>query len=291
MSEKDNWDKFEILFKLVILGAIPIVIGVAGDNIAQSLKRGELIKSLITDLSSEQSQTSQTRRDIALITLDESIPPRKKCKLLWVWWCKNDVENDPVVKIAVVLVNTSIGEALRQRQKPEELTLAKEIISGVKRGNLEYYQENFGDPIEALKVNAQPKAISNVDGQPKSDEEIEDQANISQTIAAIQPSPEKSSDNVLKGIRLVYIQYGENKEQAKKLQTYLRSQGISAPGIEQISGIKNNDIRYSNAADKEIAEKLQNNLKENQDIEFEELRDLSEAGYRVPSGQFEIWLK
>jgi hypothetical protein len=37
---KDNWDKFDILFKTFILGIIPIVIGLAASNVADSIKRG-----------------------------------------------------------------------------------------------------------------------------------------------------------------------------------------------------------------------------------------------------------
>jgi len=95
----------------------------------------------------------------------------------------------------------------------------------------------------------------------------------------------------LAGVRLVYIQYHSNKHQAEKLQKDLQSKGVSAPGIEQIEGINQNNIRYANAADKQIAESLQAYLEKNQGIQLEKLIDLSRANYKVPSGQFEIWLK
>lgn len=44
MAEKDAWDKFELIFKNLILGLIPIVIGVAANGVADSLKRGQLIQ-------------------------------------------------------------------------------------------------------------------------------------------------------------------------------------------------------------------------------------------------------
>jgi hypothetical protein len=49
MAEKDIWDKFDIVFKAIAIVIIPLVIKIGADNIAQSLKRGELVKSLISD--------------------------------------------------------------------------------------------------------------------------------------------------------------------------------------------------------------------------------------------------
>ena len=87
----------------------------------------------------------------------------------------------------------------------------------------------------------------------------------------------------------MYIQYKSNKELAEKLQKELQSKGVSAPGIEKVEEIKQNDIRYASATDKHIAENLKAYLEKNQGIKMS-LIDLS-ANYRVPSGQVEIWIK
>ena len=139
-DKKDAWDKFDILFKSLVLGLIPIVIGIAADNVAQSLQRGQLIQSLIESLSK-----GDARRDIALIALDESIPPYKKCGMLGIWRCENNLEGDPVIKISEVLINTSIETALKEKQVPVDLAVARQIISGEKRGSIEYYKKN-GSP-------------------------------------------------------------------------------------------------------------------------------------------------
>ncbi len=68
-DKKDAWDKFDIIFKSIVLGLIPIVIAFAADNVARSIKRGELIQSLVDSLSK-----GDTSRDIALIALDEALP-------------------------------------------------------------------------------------------------------------------------------------------------------------------------------------------------------------------------
>ena len=101
-DKKDAWDKFDILFKSLVLGAIPVVIGFAANNVAQSLQRGQLIQSLVDSLSKDGN-----RRDIALIALDEAIPPHKKCEVLWTWKCKNDVKVDPVASPALVIFRNS----------------------------------------------------------------------------------------------------------------------------------------------------------------------------------------
>ena len=288
MSEqKDAWDKFDILFKSLVLGAIPIVIGFAADNVAQSLQRGQLIQSLVESLSKADS-----RRDIALIALDESIPPRRECQIFRKWICTNDVAGDPVVKIAAVLINQSIDTALKEKQAPEDLIIAREIISGTERGDVRYYRENFGGRIENLKKNAQTRARSNLnpDVQP-SNQEIEEQSNISQTLAAIQPSSEETTTKSLEDIRLVYIQYESNRALAEELQVMLQSGGVSAPGIEQVSGIEQNDIRYASAADRQAAEDLRTYLQNGSVVQFSDLVDFSNAGYRVSQGQFEVWIE
>ena len=95
----------------------------------------------------------------------------------------------------------------------------------------------------------------------------------------------------LTGVRLVYIQYNRDEQLAKEIQKVLQDSGISAPGLEKKKDIKENDIRYANSADKQTAEALKKYLEEKETIEFTKPIDLSQAGYRVPLGQFEVWLK
>jgi hypothetical protein len=94
---------------------------------------------------------------------------------------------------------------------------------------------------------------------------------------------------------IVYIQYESDKAKAEELQKALQKKNIFVPRIERVGGINKNDIRYANAADKQIAENLKVLLETKQgigiEVEDRELIDLSEAGYRIPSGQAEIWLK
>ena len=54
MAPKDNWDKFDIIFKALVLGIIPIVIKFGADNIAQSVERGKIVQSQIDNLTTKK---------------------------------------------------------------------------------------------------------------------------------------------------------------------------------------------------------------------------------------------
>ncbi len=283
MSEKDKWDKFDIIFKAIVLGVIPIVIAFGADNIAQSLKRGELVRSLISDLTQPDA-----KRDVALIALDAAIPPQQKCSMFGIGACQNDPDQDQVVNIAITLIKNSIDDASKKGQSPSELEVAKRVI--YTRASEAYYSGKFDKIYHATASGGQSDAISNVQVTPPSAAEKESKAKISQTIAAIQPSTTANRNEQLAGVRLVFIQYKSDRKLTEKLQKSLQTMGVSAPGFQQVSGITQNDIRYANAEDRSIAENLQAYLK-TQDIEIEKLIDLSKANYSVPSGQIEIWLK
>ncbi len=241
-EKKDAWDKFDILFKSLVLGAIPVVIGFAANNVAQSLQRGQLIQSLVDSLSKDGN-----RRDIALIALDEAIPPHKKCEVLWTWKCKNDVKVDPVAQIAEVSINSLLKTAIQQNQSPEDLVLelevAKKIVEGERRGDKDYYFKKYGERVDNYVEIKKKQGPSNLNGVPRSTQEIESQARNSQIIAALQPS-NKSTIGSLAEVNLVYIQYDKNKQLAEQIQKDLQAVLISAPGIEKVQGIEQNNIRY-----------------------------------------------
>lgn len=286
MAEKDSWDKFDILFKTLVLGLIPIAIGVAANGVADSLKRGQLIQSLVDNLSQRD-----TKRDIALIALNDAISVKKKCRVLGLFNCSVDVGNDPVSQIASVLIGDSLDEALEKRQSPKELAVAKYILTESARGDIRFYEVKFGQRFRELKANAQSVAISNADARPTQDD-IAKQANISQTIAALDTKKSKSNESVsLPGVRLVYIQYGSDQNLAKRVQALLVSNKVAAPGTEQVQGVTRSSIRYSGAADKPAAESLRSLLMKEIGVDTDDLIDLSKSGYRVPSGQLEVWIK
>ncbi len=214
-----------------------------------------------------------------MIALDASVPLEKKCSVLWTWGCKTkEDEPDLVTDVAITLLKdiTNIGQI--------ESTAAANIL---RKRRPETSREILG----RIARDAGTTSSANPNVKPEQSE-IERKEKASEILVNILPPPEnKSTNEKLVGIRVVYIQYQSNQERAEELQKYLQSKGILTPRIERIQEIKQNDIRYSHATDKQIAERLKAYIEQNKDIKFEQLVDLSKAGYKVPSGQFEIWLK
>lgn len=276
---KDNWDKFDILFKSLVLGLIPIVIGVAAANVADSLKRGQLIQSLVATLSERDS-----KRDISLVALNEAIKVREKC-FLFIFACRPDTDNDPVSQIAVLLIRSSIEEAKGRNQQPRELVVAKHILTKSDRANPSFYEKEFG----FLEQSAQTKARSSVSGGAKTPEQASESASISQALATLAPTSTPSQ--VLQDVRLVFIQYEKQADLAKRIQASLKSNNVSAPGTEQVQGVRAASIRYSGPADRAAAESLQKFVRDKINISISDLIDLSNSGYRVPRGQLEIWIQ
>lgn len=73
IKRKDIWEKLDVISRMIniaFLAVIATFIKIGADNIANSIKRGELVKSLISDLT---TQDIKVRQDIALIALNRSI--------------------------------------------------------------------------------------------------------------------------------------------------------------------------------------------------------------------------
>jgi hypothetical protein len=74
---KDSWDKLDTIGKIVsslVLVVIAMFIKSGSERIAFSLQSGQLVQSLISDLT---TQEQQTRQDVALLALDNSIGDEK----------------------------------------------------------------------------------------------------------------------------------------------------------------------------------------------------------------------
>ena len=225
---------------------------------------------------------AQARRDIALGALDAAAPPKQDCAILGLWGCHADPNRDQVVNVAIILLHDLIQGEAKQKNAKLESTTAKDII--IRRTSEEFFAKKF----EELSRNAQQSATSAVDLHP-TQSVAERKTNASEILQNIQPrTPERTIDQPLRGVRLVYLQYRSNRDQAQKLQQYLRDHGVSAPGIEQVRSIAKNDIRYPNDADQELAEHLRAQLEKHLGINIDQLINLSDVGYKVPSGQFEI---
>jgi hypothetical protein len=205
----------------------------------------------------------------------------------------------PVVDSALLLLSNLVRNA---STRSIEIETTRTIIT--RRAGKEFFCRKLNE-----QISRQSKSISAINPSSGSDSLDQNRkARAAYTIANLlensecSTSPSTSTSPLptpfeveydLKGIRLVYIQYKSDRAKAEKLQKVLQDKGILAPGIEQVNGIKNNDIRYANSSDRSLAENLRDFLKTEKDIQIEDknLIDLSTKGYKVPPGQLEIWLK
>lgn len=326
-TPKDIWDKIDILVRLIFLVVIPLFIKLGAENIAQSLKRGQLIQSVTTHLISKDS----SGRDIALITLDNAIPVKYKCyrhpkKWSWSYKCdKKNFEEDPVFNIASVLLTDFIEEALKNFQdekKKPDLSLEQEtkkikVVTNImiRRSSIKQYctyiKDNFVGPnrfIEETRPEFETSDLQNKsDSSTTQHEPVNEQRdiNIANIISYIRPKECRDPDKKANGdndkkvgfsdVKIVYIQYAQGNKQAKdkaeKLRTYLQDNGVLAPEIDPVEGVIQNDIRFANKKDEDAAKYLQTNLQSEFELNFDKLINLSDKGYTVASGQFEIWIK
>jgi len=100
----------------------------------------------------------------------------------------------------------------------------------------------------------------------------------------------KGPVNALEGIRLVYIQYENQVDLAKRIQASLKQENVKAPGTERVKDIQSASIRYFRPSDRTAAENLQKFIQAKVKFKIENLIDLSGSGYSVPSGQLEVWV-
>jgi len=94
----------------------------------------------------------------------------------------------------------------------------------------------------------------------------------------------------LSGVEIVFIQYRNDATAAEKLRAALLAQGINVPRIERLDGIRQSDVRFANEEVSEAADRLSKFVEAQLATELVQKIDLSGAGYKVPDGQFEVWL-
>ena len=122
-SPKDIWDKLDILSKIasgIVLVLIAIVLKFGADKISSSLQTGQLVQSLISDLSSPD--TTKIRQEIALVALDQTLWKQNKELVLKV--CERIIKNtDQYDQITGMLA----FEILKSRDSLRAEKLYKEI--------------------------------------------------------------------------------------------------------------------------------------------------------------------
>lgn len=264
---KDFWDKMDIIGKLltgVVLGLLTIVIKLGADKIqhgseqvAEAQKNGQLVQSLVSDLSKPEGGI---RQDIAIIALDRSIGGK-----------------DPELVLDIA------EQIVRNRPKEQNDQLARVVaFQIIERRNPPRADKIKGELLGSIAETAEQrdKLISNADtsSQPEKPPDPD-----SRLISAAFPT-------------IVYLQFqGELKRTlVEEFRKSLSDQGFPAPGVQRVPGTFASNVRFFNDEDREQAKILITKAKQFFEskgcpVEFQ-LNDLSSSRFKTQKGHFEIWI-
>jgi len=264
---KDVWDKMDILGKLltgIVLGMLTIVIKLGADKIqqgseqvAQAQKNGQLVQSLVSDLSKPEGGI---RQDIAIIALDRSIGAK-----------------DPELVLDIA------EQIVRNRPKEQNGQIARVVaFQIIERRNPDRADQIKSELLGSIADTGEQrdKLISNADtsSQPEKPQDPD-----SKLISAAFP-------------KIVYLQFqGDLKRTlVEEFRKSLNDQGLPSPGVQRVTGSVANNVRFFNDEDREQAKVLAAKAKEFFEskgcpIEFQ-LNDLSNSKFKTQKGHFEIWI-
>lgn len=258
-SSKDPWDKLDILgriFSGIVLVVIAMVIKSGSERIAFSMQSGQLVQSLIADLT---TQDQQARQDVALLALDHSI----------------GAENPPLV--------SDIAERLFRDTQSRD-SARSHALGGVAFRVLEHRAPQraqlIRDSLESLVQEERATLVSNPDT----------------AMLAMQRAPAASELIARVFPSIVYVQFRNEDERstATALQQALLASGFNVPGVEHVDAQYRNWVRYFHPEDQALAERAARRseafLAERGHVVEFRVQDLSGSGYNPPRGQVELWM-
>ena len=264
---KDCWDKAAIVGQLLNILVVGILMGVIGqyiktgaDNISTSIKKGELVQSLISDLAAEDAKN--IRQDVALIALNHSL---------------GDQENDLIVDIAQQIVRQGeyekvVGTVAYRILEQRSPALAKDI-----REKALVVAASAGLRSE-LRSNVDPMAF----------------------IASPSPTPQTAIAErqliakVLPNLVLIQFKNEQSRTIFEALRKDLNDAGLNAPGVDRLDEQFTSAIRFFSEEDRPLAEQVAEITRKffaGRSIQINpEIKNLSKTGFKGQPGQIEIWI-
>ena len=261
---RDIWDKIDIVSKIIsgiVLVLIAIVLKIGTDKISSSLQTGQLVQSLIADLSSPD--TTKIRQEIALVALDQTLWDQNKELVIEI--CERIVKNTNQFDQATGTLAFQIIE----RRDSARANLVKEKIKN----------DTLSKPVT--------QALSSTDS-----------SKVIRETATTVVENSKLLNRVKRN--RVYLQFGNENEREKirGLQKKLIEAGFTVPGIEMVKGNYQLDIRYFHSEDKvligNIGQTIESFLK-TEGIDLKDkipVKNLSKTKFKdqVPVGNIEVWI-
>ena len=265
------WEKLDIIGKLlstVLLGFLAFFIKTGTDNIATTQHEGQLVQSLLQDLTTKDQRT---RQDLALIALNHAVGDRNP---------------GLVADIAERLVLDTTAQSTGDPTSAQVLGgIAFHILAerdSVRAGTLKRtLQQQFENQVaadsglrQALRSSADSARPSPVTGRP---------APASELLARVSS-------------RIVFIQYRGTVPES--LVTHLRERfrtgGFAAPLPERIATPFTSSIRYFHPGDLELADSVASMISDYLIAAHVDhsvpVQEAPMTRLRAPEGQIEVWL-
>lgn len=259
-SPKDLWDKLDALGKFlsaVVLALIALFIKMGSDDIANSMRTGELARNLLNDLTKREEKI---RQDIALITLNRAI---------------GDQNPGLIIDIAenIFYANKEFGDL---------------------QGNVAFKIIEERNKAKAEEIRKKTTALTENPGLRK---DLRSSPDIAQATRdkALQQAPQQAQLIAQVYSSVVYIQYQDraNKALIEELRKNFQDQGLYAPGIENVVADYGNSIRFFHKEDRGAAEQTAELVKQffhekgyQKDFKIEDYS----SKFKVPKGQVEVWI-
>ena len=260
---KDGWDKANVAGQLVsgvLLAVIAFVVKLGADNIANSLQTGQLVQSLIADLT---TKNEKTRQDVALIALNYAVGDQK-----------------------AGLVCEIAERIFRDREEGDSGggVDEKQSLGSIAFATIAHRCPERADQIREALLKDSEASRARLRSDPDSSRPSERQ---------IAPQAQLLARAFKK---LVYIQFtGEaNRELARDLGKAFTEQGFAAPGVERVAAEFATSIRFFHADDQLLAEQArqvtETFLRDRGFLSDVKVEDLSGSKFKVPIGQVEAWI-
>lgn len=272
---KDWWDKLDVIGKILsgaLLAVIALIIKSGADSIASAMHEGELVQSLIADLTTKDETT---RQDLALIALNHAVGRRNP---------------ELVVEIAERLVVDTTRYSAGDRA-------AKQALGSVA---FDILQKRAPARADSLKKALEQRAVATL-----SDSSTRAAVRSRPDTSRVNTTP-PGADSAAQAVTdllaplsssVVFIQFqgAVQRSTIDELRSRLDRSGFVAPGIERISPPFASSIRYFHPEDRVLADSVARITK----------AFVSERRLRVPSipiwyvanhtsnvklGQIEVWL-
>lgn len=296
-KSKDWWDKLDIIAKLLsgaLLAVLAFAVNYGAEKISTSLKTGDLVRNMISDLSSKNE--GDVRQDMALITLDHSVGYGAEDNALVSEIAEKILDNprsdNPATTVAFKILKKRNPQKADEYQKRWD-----EIISG-SRSSL---RSSPADEPLAATPSPTAQASPEPSATPSPSYPTPQASPTTRPTTRPTPVPAPTQQDQVSvdrqfvarlAAKLVFVQFKNDKALAQELAQKLKEQGFNAPGVEAVPGKYSYSVRYFHAEDAELAAQVAaivSNFLKSKNIAGVAVAPVRFQG-KSPLGQVEVWL-